>query len=82
MDVKTPECDKLTAAAPVSQKIGEFLEWLRETKDVSLAQWGSDNQLHPLYLDTNKLLAEFFGVDLNVVEKERRSLLDQLRNSP
>lgn len=33
-----PECDKLLAVTPYSQKIGEFLQWLSDEEGVTLAQ--------------------------------------------
>ncbi|MDE1821261.1 MAG: hypothetical protein KGJ23_08685 [Euryarchaeota archaeon] len=34
----TPECDKMAEAAPKSQAIGEFLEWLQSEKGVYLGK--------------------------------------------
>lgn len=62
-----PECEKLTAASSESQVIGEFIEWLQETycDDVEMPR-----------VSIERLLAEFFEIDLDKVEVERRALLD------
>jgi hypothetical protein len=64
-----PECEKLSAARPKSQVIGEFLEWLASEKEIHLDQ----------SVRLEDLLAEFFGIDQNKLEKERRMMLDNLR---
>ena len=63
-----PECEKLKAVVSQSQPIGAFLEWLEEIHDVRLPG-GS----------VNELLAEYFEIDLDKVEVERRALLDFIR---
>lgn len=135
-----PESDKVIAAAPESQKLGEFLDWLREqgihlakyvpvldppvryhvvpcpkcppdcwrVKDrLSLSLNGltpyhfedeedakasvilleeerqqkaeADPVFQPFYGSTERLLAEYFEIDLDKVEQERRALLDAMR---
>ena len=93
-----PECERLHEVAPESQKIGEFLEWLRGQKQIMLAQYhahskecrASDgdlacgyrrNDLEPVRNPTEKILAEYFKIDLDKVENERRTLLDYLRSN-
>lgn len=79
---KYPECDKMTAVKDQSQTIRGFLEWLEYVKEVSLCHLieGEDEMEYcPIYVDTERLLAEFFDIDLNKVEKEKRDMLDQLR---
>ena len=76
-----PECEKLSAIAPQSQIVGEFLEWLTQDKGYCIAEENlgdSSETLIPVYTTTEKLLAEHFGIDLNKVEKERRALLEFL----
>lgn len=137
-----PESDKVLAAAPVSQRIGEFLDWLKDRglvlgkhtavldppvrytpvvcpsclkgdncwrlKDEcslsvsGLGRYHYDGQEEaqeaaadlederrieaeenpvflPLHYSTERLLAEFFEIDLDKVEQERRALLDAMR---
>lgn len=61
------ECDKLVAASKESQKIGEFLEW------------AESEGLVELHGGIEKMLAKFYGIDLNEVERERRAILVGLR---
>jgi hypothetical protein len=140
--MKTPqmlESEKVNAAAPFSQRIGEFLDWLKDrgivlgkhtavfdppvryqfvdcsshtncwriedAESLSLSglrahhyndlnkvrtavvlleeerkQEAEDNPVFvPLHYSTEKLLAEFFEIDLNKVEKEKQALLELLR---
>lgn len=65
--MKTPECDKLHKVKDESQNIGEFLDWLIEYHNVSLPDSIVD------------LLAEYFNIDLEKVEEEKRTILDELR---
>lgn len=80
--IPTPELDKLLKVKPHSQRIGEFLEWLQGT-GVVLARWQQvdhyrDEQLLPIHVTTEQLLADFFEIDLDVVEAERRRLLETI----
>ncbi len=36
----------------------------------------------PIYTSTEKLLAEFFEIDLDKIEKEKQAMIEVLRNSP
>lgn len=82
--VETTECEKLRLAAPDSQKLGEFLDWLREEKDFRLCEdIGDRNHVvySPVSVRLEDLLAEYFKIDLNKVEKERQGLLAALQES-
>jgi len=102
------ECDKMLKVKDKSQTIGEFLEWLREKKNVSFCILGSNlneklldrvydeedsfneenyeegeyrgDEFYPTNFSTEKLLAEFFEIDLEKVETEKREMLDKIRN--
>ena len=89
-----PECEKLHAIHEQSQKCGEFIEWLQQTKgiwfakphehtdecyDKGFAMCGlRKDELSVVALDTQKTLAEFFEIDMKKVEEERRALLEYL----
>lgn len=78
---KTPECDRLVSVADESHKLGEFLDWLEQRKRLSLARWSrSDDQLVPDYTPKEQLLAEYYGIDLDKVDAERRALLKHVRS--
>lgn len=79
-----PEHEKLKEISDDSQKFGEFLEWLQENGYV-LAQWRKypghppDDELVPCREPTEKILAKRFDIDLDVLEREKRQMLDELR---
>jgi hypothetical protein len=81
--MNTPELDKMEAVQEQSQTIGEFLEWLNG-KGISLCKLGTadwEQNFHfPIHDSTEKLLAEYFDIDLNKVEQEKQVLLAEWRN--
>lgn len=83
--INTPECDKLAAVRDRSQVVGEFIEWLTGEKGIELAIFGEneegDEALLPFHFNRDGILAEFFDIDMNRVEKERRAILAQLGKS-
>jgi len=77
---KYPEHAKLEAVAPQSQAIGEFLEWLMSTYSCELGRpEGRNAGFRPVGVSTQQLLAEFFEIDLDKLEAEKRAMLDALR---
>jgi hypothetical protein len=82
MKTKYPECEKMAAVKDKSQIIGEFLEWLTHERLIRV-ELCVRNDIHdnliPCYPSTEELLAEFFDIDLNKIEKEKRQMLDELR---
>lgn len=82
-----PECEKLSAVAEKSNSIGEFLDWLREERNLVICEWydgENPKDLSPAaYYQTQisieTLLAEYLEIDLNKVEQERMALLEWLR---
>lgn len=82
------ECEKIGKVKDQSQAIGEFIDWLQSEKGIVFARYhieGKDpivdylKKLIPVHLSMEKTLAEFFDIDLNKVEEERRAMLDDLR---
>lgn len=89
---KYPEHQKLQAVKDKSQAIGEFLEWLQNTKGFRLAQWmkvpdesafaaeGDEvDDLVQKFPSVEKLLAEYFQIDLGKLEQEKQAMLEQIR---
>lgn len=92
---KYPECDKLRSVAPVSNEIGSFLDWLRDEYAVVLGKWVAEEDrfgrvkrdrdgdalhvLAPAPFGLERLLAEYFEIDLDKVETERRQILEDLQ---
>ena len=76
-----PECDRLNAVAEQSWRIGDFVEWLI-SKGYVIARWDEhpcEERLIPWRATTEKLLAEYYELDLAKIELERRALLEWLR---
>jgi hypothetical protein len=72
-----PQLAKMQEVQPTSQAIGEFLDWLGEQRiDLCsvIAGTGHDRWA-PIVDGHEKLLARYFEIDLNAVERERRDLL-------
>lgn len=90
--VKTPELDKMSAVRDKSQAIGEFLEWLSGEHKIQLMKEPVDKcedcydcedcgTVRMIYANFNmeRMLADFFEIDLNKCEQERSALLDAIR---
>lgn len=80
-----PETMRLVAASQESQKIGEFLDWLNYELGVTLCVLddGTDT-FQPargsgVFSNTEHLLARYFGIDLDRVNRERNRMLAYLR---
>jgi hypothetical protein len=75
-----PEHEKLMAIADKSQICGEFLNWLISAKGFCLAQWDiNEGLLYPAQQSTQRLLAEFFGIDQMKIDQEKQQMLDAIR---
>lgn len=91
-----PECERLHAVVEKSNAIGEFLDWMQEQGiflaiphrhdigcegDDGFPICGLNRDEFQLHLEPKeKMLARFFDIDLNKVERERRALLEALRS--
>ena len=87
MERNTPQLNKLAAVSKSSQAIGEFLD----TSPYTLCEVVSCKQFHltpeaaeycsmeqhlvPTSKPIQQILAEYFGIDLQEVERERRMIL-------
>ena len=76
--VETPTLDRMLEIQENSQLCGEFLEWLqgkyamfelRTPRDEPFYHGSGD------YINAEKLLAEFFEIDLKEAEREKEELL-------
>lgn len=83
---KTPELDKMSAVKHDSQIIGAFLDHISH-QGIHLAKYQEgetkydDEQLMPITQSIEQVLADYFDIDLNKVEKERRAILDHLQSA-
>lgn len=75
----TPELDKMKACQDESQTIGSFLDWLYTESKYTIAEelvgsWSSE--LVPAHTNIEKLLAEYFNVDLQKVSAEKDAVYE------
>ena len=90
--VAYPEHKKLHAISAKSQAIGDFLEWTRATLcephhhdefcygDGRGPECGfSEGDFVPVRRGIVNMLAEYFDIDQNLLEDEKRAMLDALR---
>lgn len=74
-DVAYPEHEKITAIKEQSQAIGTFLEWLGN-QGLELCRYNmAEDQYLPDYMGIEKRLSQFFDVDLNRLEEEKKIML-------
>lgn len=77
---KYPEHDKMMAVSRESQAIGEFLDNGLREQGLMLAQRDADNgRLHIATKGIQEILADYFEIDLAVIEQEKRAMLEELR---
>jgi hypothetical protein len=80
--VEYPEHEKLAKVKDLSQQLGAFIEWA-EGQGIVFAKWGKDeddeDQLFPEHRPINQWLADFYDVDLNKIDDEKRQMLEEIR---
>lgn len=97
MKNKYPECEKLQAVHEESQKIGQFLDWLTGERGIYFCKFYTLEELLEYdpgidyreedagfirdYTPIQSLLAEYFEIDMDKVEEERRQILEELRRA-
>lgn len=75
---KYPEHEKLRAVKDKSQTIGDFLSWLDENDRV-ICKRDRDGDFCPVRGTIEKLLAEYFEIDLRKISAEKDAMVDELR---
>lgn len=77
---KYPECEKVAAVRDKSQTIGNFLEWLHHEKGVVFRKH-VEGEFHaqPFNYNIQRLLAEFFDIDLDKFHQEQNQMLAEIR---
>ena len=80
-----PEHTKLEKINDKSQACGEFIDWLYTKHGINICcadyEDGSGGEWRLVLTNTQYLLAEFFGIDLEKIDTEKAAMLEQLRNS-
>jgi hypothetical protein len=92
MKIETPELDKQTEIIHSGQAgtVQDFIDWLGEQKYV-LARYVPEDertdddgiygeQPVAVFIQPEQLMADFFGIDRNKIEQERRAILDAIRS--
>jgi hypothetical protein len=87
VNIPTPELEKQhdVIESGASQTLTDFYDWLCE-KGFVIAEYVKfeeyrDKQLVPTFVRPEKLFADFFDIDLDKIESERRAILEVLRES-
>lgn len=73
-----PEHDKMHGVVEASQAIGEFMEWLG-SEGIHFATEENGRYL-PTHLNIQTVLAQYFEIDLDEIEREKRRMLATQRN--
>ncbi len=91
--LKYPTLERMKEVNPFSQEIGSFLEWLSNEKGISMAKDFVEEKIDSygkpyktsqiMYITVNyeKMLAEYFGIDLAKAEQERVAILEEVRKA-
>ena len=91
---ETPELDKRKREVldpGLNTVVQDFYDWLTQEKGYVLARYVPEEERFEgdgiygeqpvaVHLDPEQMMAEFFGIDLDKIEAERRALLDHLRS--
>lgn len=88
--MKYPMHEKLKAVKEASQAQGAFLEWLLSEKGYRLAtdhehdeacprKCPRADELEAVHARTETLLAEYHEIDLEILEKEKLAMIEELR---
>lgn len=77
MNKTYPEHEKMSTIVDKSQAIGEFLEWINDVKGYKICKYLT-GELWPIRTDTEHLLAEYFNINLRIIEKEKREMLNEI----
>lgn len=83
-EIAYPEHAKLARVTELTQAIGEFVDWLRLEKGIRLARLSGASitglrQLVEIGTPIETLLAECFHIDRDVIEAEKRTMIEQMR---
>lgn len=79
--MKTPEHEKLSQVKDLSQEIGSFLDWI-QSQGMCLAKFNEGEEHYwPVNKRIEQILAEYFEIDLNKLEKEKIEMIEEMRNA-
>jgi hypothetical protein len=76
-----PELDRRAAVAPLSNQIGQFLDWLSDEHHVVRCVWDDEVQQYmPLNRSVSDLLHQYFDIDRDKCERETDAVLQYVRS--
>ncbi len=85
----TPNLDMMLEVTEESNKIGAFLDWMSAEMGLVICEWYGDEEdpfceggYHPAltgHSGTNRLLAAYYGIDYDEMERERQATLEWWR---
>lgn len=93
-DLKSPMCEKLSAASARRSTVTDFLDWLteqgivlckththtRECKERGLRTCGfREDEYYSVHENPSKMVLRFLEIDEKQLETERQALLESLR---
>ncbi len=81
MDNEMSELEKISKYTNDIRILHEFLEWLQGKKSVEFGKWNGDRFIPALLGSDETLIYEFFSIDAEQLEKERKDLLDSVEGS-
>lgn len=74
-----PTLERIKSTSHLSQEQGNFIEWLKSQKGLVLCEWTEFEDAPDQYLQSTisleRLLAEYWEIDLEKAEAERRALI-------
>lgn len=84
---KYPQSEKFLEIKDNSQIIGEFLSWLKSNYEIGVWVDNEDEDtleylpeiILPSRCSTEQLLANYFDIDLDELENERRQMIEELQ---
>jgi len=77
--MKYPEHEKMHSVKEKSQAIGEFLEQI-QSEGLVICDY-HEHEWSPISKGIEQILADYFEIDLNKIEREKRQMLDEMRRT-
>ena len=85
-EVAYPEHEKVEKLDRKNETVGEFLDWLTpQSSGYTVAEkdpMNNDDRLVYVSKSNEKIIAEYFDIDLKKLEKEKRKMLADIRKGP
>lgn len=76
-----PEHMKLHKIHELSQQLGEFLDWLGSHGYQICTVTEDRPGYHPVHKSIQQWLADFYGIDLRAIDREKKAMLDEIRKA-